>query len=259
MMYVRFAYDIAKDKANYQYCLVDKAYPNYGRDQINILPSFALELQSKLESASTPAEKHEVIASHLQSTYSERPLLTLSADTLSRAWDIISSPYIDKLCRYFQIKKYKALPITCYLTTLQMCPYNHSQRYFYVPFYANLADQTRIAMHELMHIVFLDNYEQYLAEKGISKQGTLDICESLTVLLNLEFKEFLLSPERNNKPTTQGLQDKIVELYKAKEPFVEILDELIRFRVSEQPPMPAPSHAQQNTRFTKNKSSSIEA
>lgn len=230
-MKIEVIYDISKDEKNYKYCLVDKAYPSYGRGKVNILPPFALELQSRLELASTSKEKNEVIHSYLTKTYLNRPLFKLSADTLSKSWDMISEAFIKKLCNYFQIKNYEALPVICYLTTLKMCPYNRNQRYFYVPFFANLADQTRIIMHELMHIVFLDNYEQYLEEQSVSEQGILDICESLTVLLNLEFKEFLLVEEVNNKPSTYGLQSIVKEEYQKSTPFKAILQKLISSRL----------------------------
>lgn len=224
-------YDITKDEENYKYCLIDKVYPSYGRDKVYMLPPFASELQSKLESISSSAKKNKIIKDYVTNTYLNHPLLKLSADTLSKSWDIISNAYVDKLYKYFQIVDYGALPISCYLTTLQMSPYNRKQRYFYVPFYTDIANQTHIIMHELMHIVFLDNYEQYLLEQGVSQQGIRDINESLTVLLNLGFKEFLLVKAVNRKPSTYDLQDIVKEEYEKSTPFKAILQKLIDNRL----------------------------
>ena len=88
-------------------------------------------------------------------------------------------------------------------------------------------------MHESMHLVFLDNYERYLIDKGIDKQGILEINEALAVLLNWEFKEFLLFAENNKKPSTMDLQDEVVKLYKEKKTFIQILDRLIKLRNKE--------------------------
>jgi hypothetical protein len=100
-----------------------------------------------------------------------------------------------------------------------------------VPFYANIADQTRIVAHELMHIIFLDNYQQYLEKLGVTKQGILDISESLTVLLNLEFKEFMLIEEINNKPSTFDLQNIVKDEYGKKTSFKSIFQILIESRL----------------------------
>jgi hypothetical protein len=230
-MNIKITYDVQKDEENYKYSLIDRAYPSYGRDKVHILPSFASELQSQLDSISNYAKKNEIIKDYIKNTYLNHPLLKLSAETLSKSWNIISDAYIDKLYKYFQIENYKALPVTCYITTLELCPYYRKQRYFYVPFYTDIANQTHIIMHELMHIVFLDNYEQYLLEQGVSKQGILDINESLTVLLNLEFKEFLLVKAVNKKPSTYDLQDIVKEEYEKSTPFKAILQKLISSRL----------------------------
>jgi hypothetical protein len=231
-MKINVIYDIDKDEKNYTYCLIDKAYPIYGREKLNILPPFASELQSSLEIATNTEAKRKVIHAYLTDKYLNCPLFELSSDTLAKSWKMISDSYLKKLCSYFQIMNYNALPVTCFLTTLRMCPYNRKRRYFYAPLFANLADQTRIVMHELMHIVFLDNYEQYLVEQGVPEQGILDINESLTVLLNLEFKEFLLVEELNIKPSTYDLQAIVNEEYKKSTPFKGILKKLINQRIS---------------------------
>lgn len=233
-MNLTIAHNIIKDLENYQFCLVDKAYPSYERQDISILPPFAAGLRSKLEVINSKAEKNEVIKSHL-SAYRDNLLLELSAETLSKAWQNIAEGYMSKLLTYFQINDYEVLPVTCYLTTLEMCPYNRQKRYFYVPFYANLAEQIRIIMHELMHIVFLDNYQDYLKEQGISKQGILDICESLTVLLNSEFKEFMLVREVNDKPSTYDLQAIVEKEHEKQTSFQQLLRRLAEKRLNKVP------------------------
>lgn len=85
-------------------------------------------------------------------------------------------------------------------------------------------------MHESMHIIFRQNYEKYMFDAGVGMQGVLEITESLTVLLNTEFKEFLLMPEFNTKPTVKDLQIEVAKLYGDKVPFDEMLDRLIEMR-----------------------------
>lgn len=112
-----------------------------------------------------------------------------------------------------------------------ICPYSVNDRYFYVPFFSGLPVQTRCIMHESMHIIFRHNYEKYLLEAGVNSQGIMEITESLTALLNTEFKEFLLMPEFNKKPTAKDLQVEVARLYDNEVPFNKILDKLIEMRI----------------------------
>lgn len=231
MMDIKIVYDFDKDKENYKYCLIDKAYPSYGRDEIKILPPSASKLQTDLELSLTPEEKSKIIDLYLSKNDKCLPFFEISAKSLSLAWEVISKKYLEKLLKYLQINDYEILPVTCYLTTLKLCPYDRNRRYFYVPFYANIADQMRIVVHELMHIIFLDNYQQHLEEQGVANQGILDISESLTVLLNLEFREFMLVEEINNKPSTFDLQNIVKDEYNKKTSFKSILQILIQNRL----------------------------
>lgn len=231
-MILKIAYDISKDEQNYKYCLIDKAYPIYKRKQIKILPAFSLHLLSNIDSASSTDGKYKIIRSYLVNKYHNQPLMDIAADSLLKSWSFIEDVYINRALNYFQIVNYKIKPITCYITTLEMCPYNRQERYFFVPFYTNIANQTHIIMHELMHLIFLDNYKKTLLETGLSEQGILDINEALTILLNLEFKDLMLVVEENNKPSTLDLQNVIKDEYKKHTPFDEILKKLMAMRAN---------------------------
>ena len=64
-MKINVTYDISKDEENYKYSLIDKAYPSYGRDKMNILTPFASELQLKLDSVSNSVKKNEIIKDYM--------------------------------------------------------------------------------------------------------------------------------------------------------------------------------------------------
>ena len=127
------------------------------------------------------------------------------------------------------IKK-KIKNIDVYITTIGMCPYNIKFNYFFVTFFDSIPSQVKCIMHESMHLVFLHNYSKYLSSKGLGQQDIMDVNEALIELLNLEFREFLLLPARNYKPTASDLQNEVVGLYKQKKTFKEILDRLIELR-----------------------------
>jgi len=49
--------------------------------------------------------------------------------------------------------------------------------------------------------------------------------------LNFEFKEFLVAPAWNNKPSIKDLKKEMVIMCKAHKPFKEMLDTLIGMRL----------------------------
>jgi hypothetical protein len=224
-------YSLEKDKANYEYSLIDKAYPSYGREKVNVLPFFAEELQGKIDSVSNRSRKLQIIDEYIESNYANKLLLNQASVCLQESWNLISEQYVNRLKKYFQISNKKTDPVNCYLTSLRLCPYDHQKRYFYVSIFAGLIEQTYIIMHELMHIIFLENYESILAERGLSKQDILEINEALIELLNLEFSDLLVFKVYNNKPSAKDLAEIVVKEYNQGSDFQEILEKLIQARL----------------------------
>jgi len=226
---VEIKYNLKKDLDNYSYGFLNSRFPDYGQGDLDTAPRMWSTIKKKIEETDEN-KKIEVIEKYLLDNFYEKEVMKLSMEAIDKYWSTIESAYFNKLHNFMGIKK-KIPKIDVYFTTLNIYPYNVKGRYFYIPFFAGLAVQAKTIMHESMHLVFLHNYGQYLSERGIDKQGTLEIAESLTVLLNWEFKEFLLFPERNSKPTTIDLQKEIVALYKKNTSFKEILDRLIELRI----------------------------
>ena len=231
MTKIKIIYDMEKDIQNYDNNYLHQRYPSYGRKDMDTATWLWPSINRKLVDA-PEAEKLKIIRKYLEESYQDKQVTKLVVDSLTKYWGTIESGYFDKLKKYMNITK----PInnmTAYITTLGICPYNRKEGYFYASFFSSLAWQTKTIMHESMHLVFLDNYERYLIDKGIDKQGILEINEALAVLLNWEFKEFLLFAENNKKPSTMDLQDEVVKLYKEKKTFIQILDRLIKLRNKE--------------------------
>lgn len=99
------------------------------------------------------------------------------------------------------IKKMEALTkhpipykqITCFLTTLPRCPY-HRQKWFIRMWY-KAKDPVRIFLHETLHFQFHWRYTNTPMVQALSKEQFSDFKESLTFLLNNEFKEFIEIPD----------------------------------------------------------------
>ncbi len=230
MNLITIKYDIEKDLQNYNYSFLNRRFPDYGRGDFDTAPNLWPNIKKEILEASEN-EKLGIIKEHLISNFYHKKVTDLSVESLISYWSTIESAYFEKLCKFMGIKN-KIPKMNVYITTLDICPYNTKEKYFYIPFFVGLAIQTKVIIHESMHIVFFQNYEDYMVNKGINKQGMMEIAEALVALLNLEFKEFLLSPDYNKKPTTKDLQDEVVELYQQNKSFKEILDRLIELRTT---------------------------
>lgn len=229
--FIQVKYDMLMDEANYKYSLIDKSYPTYGRSDVKVLPFFADELRILIDSVDDKNKKMRIVEAYLDKHYKNKYLFNQSAKNLEEAWNLISNGYTSRLLKYFEITKYAPEPVTCYLTTLKLCPYDRVKRYFYTSCFTHIFDQVYTMMHELMHIIFLDNYEDYLISRGLSKQSILDINESLVELLNLEFSDLLMFKVVNNKPSAEDLMSIVVDSHKKQLKFREILELLIVARL----------------------------
>lgn len=223
-------YDLKKDLDNYDYSFIKRRFPSYGRADFDTAPYLWPDIKKSVLEADE-SDKLKIIKKYLLKNFSNKEVMSLCIDTVNNYWSGIESDYIDKLCKYMGVAQ-KIPSINVYITTLSICPYNTKENYFYIPFFASFVVQAKIIMHEFMHIIFRHNYEKYLSSKGVDNQGILEITEALTILLNWEFREFMLIPEYNNKPTSQDLQKEVVVLYEKKKSFKDILDRLIELRVS---------------------------
>ncbi len=67
-------------------------------------------------------------------------------------------------------------------------------------------------MHELLHFYTLEAFAERTDELGLTPMQYNDIKESLTVLLNTEFKELMGDSIDNGYPQHQDMRTKILKL-----------------------------------------------
>ncbi len=123
-------------------------------------------------------------------------------------WNQVADEYTAKANKLFGI--FPEDEVTVYLTANNRCPYNIGEKFFFVSLPAHSMRKT--VMHELWHF-----YTWYafgvIDEKKIGKARYNDLKESLTVLLNLEFKDLLGDIVDNGYPQHQELRKNILEFY----------------------------------------------
>jgi len=180
-MQLNFKYDIREDAENIKiaknrfsgsktYDLVVKKYgENFTEEQIYYFINDYLK-----ENEINPEERLKII---------------------EQQWNKISDAFFKKAEEIFKIK----LPydfVNVYLTISHCCSYSIQKKLFFV----NIASESsnRIIMHELLHFYTWEVSGREIKEKNIlSEEKYYDLKESLTELLNIEFKDLLNKGERD--------------------------------------------------------------
>jgi hypothetical protein len=228
MKIITFNYTVEKDLQNYENNFLQQNYPDYGIKGFDTAPALWPSIKEQIVVAEED-KKREIVKQHLDDFSKNSLSVSIEKEGLEKYWATMEAKYFKRLCEYMNIKE-SVTGITAYFTTLSISPYSVPNRYFYISIFSSLPRQIKNILHESMHIIFRTEYDGHMTEKGLNKQAILEITEALVVLLNWEFKDFLLMPENNNKPSTLDLQEEVVKLWKNKENFSVILDKLIDMR-----------------------------
>lgn len=226
-------YSVEKDKYNYTINYLDRQFYDYGRTTINrnIAPIIWDDIANAIESTDDLNSKQGIVASFLKD-YSDKHILaiSLSQSAISKYWKTIETDYFVEAAKFFDLDDYDSRPISVYLTTLNRCPYHIQQRFFFIPFSAGLPRQSIVVMHELFHFLFLGKYESYLQQCNMSHNDIMDINESFVCMLNVLFRDTLMIPEQDNKPSAEPLKERIIKMHSRNAPFRDILDDLISYK-----------------------------
>lgn len=221
-------YDVEMDLQNYDDNYINRKFPDYGRGDFDTAPNLWPNVKESISQASHD-EKLGIVKKYLSDAYSDNKAMDSSINALNIYWSSIESIYLNRLYEYMDVKE-KINKIEVFFTTLSICPYNSKDNNFFVSFFSCLAVQAKTIMHESMHLIFLHNYRDYLIDRSVNEQGIIEINEALTELLNLEFRDMLLLPENNYKPSAKDLQQEVIAQYNAGKTFKQILDRLIELR-----------------------------
>lgn len=227
-MQLIFKYDIEKDIDNYLWALIDKKIPSYGRNMeelyLRLLPSCVPKLNINQIAEKQRSEQRKLIKKYIENNLYKKEIIDANLKSLAEIWSDIGAKYLDRLVKYFEIKDFSFENVTCYLTTLTICP--HGENYFFTSAQNGLDGQIKTAMHETMHLVFLKYYKNDLAKRGLTQGQIQNIKEALVELLNLEFKDICPIREIDYKPSAENLKAIIRENH--KKPFPELLELLIK-------------------------------
>lgn len=117
--------------------------------------------------------------------------------------------------------------IVGYLTINNICGYNIRDNYFFITLTSTSSNL--IIMHELWHFFTWYSFGKKFKENNvISKEKYYDIKESLTEILNLEFKDLLGDQIDKGYSPHQKIRKKVEELWIKYQNIKEVVDELLK-------------------------------
>lgn len=228
-MRARFSYDLEKDFDNYKNAYLDFKYSKWGGEKPD-LGSVIWPPQAR-KILTVPKEEQEEIVRKCLVEFSkeEKTMIEAQIKALEEVWAEKEGRFIQRMEKYFG-SNFNVPSYDVYMTSLGISPYSYQEQWFMVRLISSLPVQIGTICHELMHLYFMNSFQIYLAQRGLSHDQIMEINEAITILLNFEFSDYIILPEKNEKPTTYPLQNEIVKMYRDNKDFSVILDRLIEMQ-----------------------------
>jgi len=161
--------------------------------------------------------------------YIQKEKLLSITDDINREWIKIEKDYIHKLESVHGFP-FPYTSIKGVLSPANKLGYDTGEGWFATNMRVNKYICIDMATHELMHFMFYKYYAQICKERGLSQNQIWDIKESFTVLLNIEFSQFIfLSDKSKGSPLHLILREIIKNSWEKYHDFNKALDEVIEY------------------------------
>ncbi len=226
MIQIIFKINYGDDANNFVRLAKLVAHP-FGSDINKIVADIPLDLLVKLRELDRPAAK-EAAEQYLLSIKDKiLPELEIKKEILEKYFDQYGVKIFTILSKLVGKEIYTD-KFYCSFTLLGSAPYNYKNNWFMVSCKRPLANQVNGILHEILHLQFHHDYEEYCKEQGLSEQQFQDLKEALTFLLNEPvFAEFSFGPDRGYI-NHQKLRQLLKELYDQDHDFKKFLDKAIK-------------------------------
>jgi hypothetical protein len=133
--------------------------------------------------------------------------------SIQKGWLGIEKRFVEKTEQLFNIT-YPYPEVTAYLSHNERCGYNIDENYFFVN--VNSKFPTKTIMHELLH---------FYTWHAFGDIGN-DLKESLTELLNIEFKEVMGDAVDNGYPQHREMRKKVGQIWSETRDLKKIIERL---------------------------------
>jgi len=158
--------------------------------------------------------------------YHKSPILPIFLKSLEDSWKPINDIYFEKLRNVTENEIYTD-KFTAYLTVAGRCPYSIKDNSFMVSSRRPIFQNLRTCGHELLHLQMEKTHLPYI-KKQLNFRESEYVNESLTELLNLEFKDLWLVHDFGYDEY-KGLRKIINEKWKKNPQIKPLIDDCINY------------------------------
>lgn len=191
---------------------------------------FQQRLDENFEKYLKLASEEEIrseIEKNIKSLYEKEGKLLSLADDINKEWIKIEGAFISKLEKVYKFP-FPYTSIKGVLSSASRWGYSLTEGWFATGMFRNKFFAIDTAAHELSHFMFHKYYDKVCEEKGLSKNQMWDVKEAFTVLLNIEFGEFMFQTDSGYAPHAK-LREVIAESWRKYRDFDKVLAEAIAF------------------------------
>lgn len=135
------------------------------------------------------------------------------SEALAKSWDKINDAYFKRLENLTE-KPFSQQQVNAYISTVGRSAYNLDENYFTVSMHRQLLHALRTCGHELLHMHIEKNFSDYLIKELKNYQKFDFLNESLTVLLNHEFKDLWFMEDKgysSHKPLRNFIEQEWIK------------------------------------------------
>lgn len=174
-------------------------------------------------------EQREVFIKKTRYFYNENALeiRSLLVKQTQEMWDLIDEKYFNKMeeihKNVFPLETISAILSTT--STVYGYNFNNKNPWFACPYDSSIK-AIHTAMHEIMHVFFNEYfYKEYKLKFDLNDEQIYLIKESLTVILNLEFENIRIYPDKS-KPGHEEIREKIKNNWIKHRDIAKVLEEI---------------------------------
>jgi len=217
MSKLNFKFDRERDALNFWQLCNSECY--WKNEKTDLNPNYIKSFKGK----SFLDSKKEILES--LETLHNSPYIKIFRESLNKSWREINDEYFNRLEKITN-KSISSENFDAYITTVGRCAYNKDNS-FMVSLKRPLLQAVRTCGHELLHI-HIDNYYGDKLRELLGENKFNFFNESLTVLLNLEFKDLWFA-EDIGYLQTRNLRNYISSEWKKEKNFEKLLEKCVEY------------------------------